>query len=303
MISAPTPDEQRALVQLCTPAGQPGSGRLRYAAAMYFNRAGQLSDDALEVYRICSPLDHEDPAGLLRMRGLAAEVPSMPDLPAELAINLLVDEAGQYLAGLTVPRQAAPGLAEVRAGLARWRNGPVSSRVSASENAVVSEWLAPALAALAPTHPALAFAIAQANPGLSWTTFDGYPVDQVGRDFADGHAYASIIGEDAVIPARDWELGLFLIPPHVLYRDHRHQAPELYAPLTGPHGWRFGPDLPLTILPAHRPVWNDPFVPHLTKVGPVPFLCLYVWTRDVNAGAEILPASDWADLECLRLEA
>jgi hypothetical protein len=97
-------------------------------------------------------------------------------------------------------------------------------------------------------------------------------------------------------------MGLFVIAPQVLYRDHRHRASELYAPLTGPHGWRFGVQRPLRTLPAHRPVWNEPFAPHLTKVGPTPFLCLYAWTRDVNAGAEILPATDWSALETLRLE-
>ena len=83
----------------------------------------------------------------------------------------------------------------------------------------------------------------------------------------------------------------------MLYRDHRHAAPELYVPLTGPHGWRFGPGAPLIVKPAHEPVWNDPCAPHLTKVGPVPFLCLYGWTRDAQSVAEVVPAADWAALE------
>ena len=82
-----------------------------------------------------------------------------------------------------------------------------------------------------------------------------------------------------------------------------HKAPELYAPLTGPHGWRFGPGLPLDIKAAHVPVWNAPQRPHLTKVGPVPFLCIFCWTRDVNDTAVVLPADDWAVLEALRIEA
>ncbi len=106
-----------------------------------------------------------------------------------------------------------------------------------------------------------------------------------------------MVGENAPVAARDFDLGLFLIAPGTLYRDHRHPAPELYAPLTGPHFWRFRPDAPLLPKPAHRPVWNDPLQPHATKVGAVPFLCLFVWTRDVNLPAEVLPASDWPDIE------
>ncbi len=63
------------------------------------------------------------------------------------------------------------------------------------------------------------------------------------------------------------------------------------------------PDRPLVVKPAHRPVWNEPFRPHLTKVGPVPFLALFGWTRDVNDPARVLPATDWPSLEALRLEA
>ena len=296
MTTATSPEDQRALAHLCAPLGQPGSGRLRYAAAMHFNRGGKMSDAALEVYRICSPLDGDDPAALLRARGMEREVPVPQPLSGELAIQILVDEADQYFASLS-----GAGVAETRAGLSVWRGGTVTAG-PATANAVVERWMPEALAELAVTHPALALAIGAARPHLNWLTFDGYPVAEVGTEFATGHAYASIIGEDATIPAVDWDMGIFLISPHVLYRDHKHQAPELYAPLTGPHGWRFGANKSLAIVPAHQPIWNDPFVPHMTKVGPVPLLCLYVWTRDVNAGAVIVPAADWAELETLRLE-
>jgi hypothetical protein len=112
----------------------------------------------------------------------------------------------------------------------------------------------------------------------------------------------SLIGEGAAIPAEDFDLGLFLIAPHVLYRDHAHPAPELYAPLTGPHGWRFGPGTPLTVKAAHEPVWNLPDAPHLTKVGPVPFLCVFGWTKDTHLPARVIPATDWPELEAMRIE-
>ena len=281
------------LDDLATPTGLPGSGRRRYGAAMALHRRGEISDAVLEVYRIASAQDGTDPAVLLADRGL-----SLPDLPVPdttAAIRRLVDEADIYLSTLL-----GPGVAEVRAGIARARDGAV--RPGGGEgNATVAAHLAPALAALAPTHPALAGAIAGAAPHLTWVTYDAYPRAEIGEAFATGHAFASIIGEGGALSARDYDLGLFLIAPHVLYRDHNHAAPELYAPLTGPHGWRFGPGEPLVVKPAHQPVWNDPFRPHCTKVGPVPFLCLFGWTRDVNEVARVLPAPDWPELEALRL--
>lgn len=218
-------------------------------------------------------------------------------MPAEAAVRTLVDAADAYLA-----RHDGPGVADVRAGLTLARQRPFALR-RASANAVVDAHLAPALATLAPDEPQLAGAIADAAPHLSWITYDAYPRDLIGAAFADGHAFGSLVGGGAPLPAEDYDFGLFLIAPHVLYRDHAHRAPELYAPLTGPHGWRFGPGLPLEIMPAHRPVWNDPYRPHLTKVGPVPFLCLFGWTRDVNEAATVVPADDWTALEALRIEA
>lgn len=63
--------EQWALVN--TPLGEPWSGRARYAAAMYFYRRGEMDADTLEVYRICSRLDHQDPLPIIRDRGVGQE--------------------------------------------------------------------------------------------------------------------------------------------------------------------------------------------------------------------------------------
>ncbi|GAB1362198.1 hypothetical protein MASR1M32_14340 [Rhodobacter sp.] len=221
-------------------------------------------------------------------------VPDDPPATAEDLVRALVEEADRYLAGLP-----GPGVTEVRTLIARWRDGPVRLPV-VSPNAVVDRYLTSALEAV-PGQPALTGAIAAAAPHLRWIIYDGYPPQEVGTDFIRSHAFCSLIGEAASIPAQDFDLGIFLIAPHVLYRDHAHPAPELYAPLTGPHGWRFGPDRPLVQKPAHRPVWNPAHQPHLTKVGAVPFLCLFGWTRDVWLPAHMIPASDWPELERLRL--
>lgn len=51
---------------ILTPAGEEWSGRARYAAAMYFYRAGEMSAEVLEIYRICSRIDHEDAVDALK---------------------------------------------------------------------------------------------------------------------------------------------------------------------------------------------------------------------------------------------
>lgn len=63
--------ENWALVN--TPLGQEWSGRARYAAAMYFYRRGEMNAETLEVYRLCSRLDSEDPLKIVRDRGVGRD--------------------------------------------------------------------------------------------------------------------------------------------------------------------------------------------------------------------------------------
>ena len=278
---------------IALPLGRARSGRARYGAAMTLYNAGRLSPQALEIYRTCSLLDAADPAPMLAALNL--EPARIAELTAEMAIRALLAEADRYLATLQ-----SPGVAEVRQGLNRWSQGKVTAKPAA--NTVVDAHLPAALTQIATTRPDLAACIADAAPHLHWITYDLYDPAQIGAVFPKNHAFAALLGADGAIPAQDFDLGLFLIAPHVLYRDHHHLAPELYATLTGPHGWRFGPNRPLVIKPAHVPVWNDPDRPHLTKVGPTPFLALFAWTADVNAAAQVIPATDWPALEALRLD-
>jgi Dimethlysulfonioproprionate lyase len=275
---------------LHAPLGVPGSGRVRYGAAMELWRQGALSAEVLEVYRVTSAHDTRDPLLALREQGLPLPAPA----PEHRPLRALYAAARDYV--LTLDH---PGAAEVRAGLPQ-DPGPQAA-VPFRQNAVVDQWLAPALQHLGADRPHLADAIARAAGHLHWITYLEYPCAEIGEAFVTSHAYASIYGEAAPFAARDFDLGLFLIAPNVLYRDHRHKASELYAPLTGPHGWRFGIGRPLILKPAHQPVWNPSNQPHLTKVGAVPFLCLFVWTKDVADIAQVLPADDWPELEALRL--
>lgn len=276
--------DARALLH--APLGVPGSGRVRYGAAMALYREGQITEAQLEVYREASAHDGRDPAPILAERGL----PPVPGAAAASPLRTLYHAARDYL--LTLHH---PGAADVRAGLPA--DPGAETAVTAQPNPVATTWLDPALHALAPTHPLLAQAIRAAAPHLRWVTYDAYPRALIGDAFATGHAFASIRGEDAPFSATDFDLGLFLIAPRTLYRDHHHAAPELYAPLTGPHDWRFGPGQSLHAKPAHDPVWNPPHRPHLTRTGPTPFLAFFVWTQDVNQTAEVIPADDWPELE------
>lgn len=209
----------------------------------------------------------------------------------ETAIRDLIAEIDAYLG-----RFDGPGIADVRAGIARWKDGPLREveprRIEAVkhvDDALV--WMA------AQGETALADAIRGAMPHLRWLAYDPYPRELIGERYAKNHAVAVIIGGGGFFESDDFDLGLFGFGPATVYRDHHHAAPELYAPMTGPHGWRFSSGAPLDWRPAHQPVWNEAWAPHAFKSGAVPFLCAYGWTRDVAIPAEMIVERDWPALD------
>jgi hypothetical protein len=205
------------------------------------------------------------------------------------AIRMLIDEADHYLA-----RFKGEGIDEVRSGIAKYGHDAVIGNVAPREPSCGH--LDGALFMMNGAD-SLRAAISQARPLFGWKTYDAYPPEFIGARFPVAHAFTALIGGNGFLPADDFELGLFLVAPGTLYRDHRHKAPELYAPLTGPHEWRFAPDTPWQKTPAHEPVWNPPMRIHATLVRDVPFLALYAWTRDINEPSRVVPAKDWQEIE------
>ena len=56
-----TNEDRNQYSLLCEPIGKLKSGYARYGAAMYFYEKGHLTDQMLEIYRICSKFDNQDP--------------------------------------------------------------------------------------------------------------------------------------------------------------------------------------------------------------------------------------------------
>jgi hypothetical protein len=206
----------------------------------------------------------------------------------ELAIRKLVIELCVYLCGMAHQRAK-----EVSHTIQRLAAGPLAE-VDA-RTAVACRYLPSALDAM--EERTLAVAIGSAAPYLKWASYGAYSDEDIGPLFTKGHAFAALVGEDAPFSSADFDAGLFIIAPNIFYRDHHHAAPELYVPLTGPHEWRFGPNDKLVSLPAGHPVWNEPWQPHATRVGSIPFLCIYAWTKDISSPARVISSTDWAQFE------
>lgn len=63
-------EDQYQMARLRAGVGDPGSGAVRYSAAMYFYARGQMPADLLEIYRCCLRQDNEDPIDLAKFKGV-----------------------------------------------------------------------------------------------------------------------------------------------------------------------------------------------------------------------------------------
>lgn len=211
------------------------------------------------------------------------------------ALERLADAIDHHLSGVS---GEAAAIAEVRGALARFRAAAPDRTLAAGSSSPQCGHLDVALALAARQSSATLLAdLRAALPFLTWITYNAYPADEIGPLFPAQHAFASLAAPYDAAYDLDFDLGILLIAPHTLYRDHRHQAAELYLPLTGPTRWRFGIDAAWETRAAGEPVWNPPQNLHATLVGEVPLLCLYAWTRDVQLPAELVPAPDWLAIE------
>ena len=146
----------------------------------------------------------------------------------------------------------------------------------------------------------VADALQNALPQLQWRVDQGIYYDlaaNIGDGYRNGNMHCELIGPNgSAFYHEDFTLGLFLLTPRVLYRDHAHLAPEFYLPLMEPTGWRFG-DGDWQHVPAGTVIWNEPEVSHAIRVYDVPFLSVYSWIRDIHSKCRVVERTDWRELE------
>lgn len=122
-----------------------------------------------------------------------------------------------------------------------------------------------------------------------------------GADLGDGYKkcnlHSLLIGPDACgYHHPDFNLGIFMLGARTLYRDHNHDAPELYLNLSDKTGWRFGAQ-DWQDYPAGSLIWNAAGEPHATRVYDKPFISVFVWLENINSRCNVIHFDDWAEIE------
>ena len=119
----------------------------------------------------------------------------------------------------------------------------------------------------------------------------------VGGSYRNGNMNCILIGsKNGFFHSDKLFMGLFFLQPYTFYRDHDHEASEMYFNLTGPHGFRFDVN-GWSDYQADSIIWNAPWLPHATRVYNIPFLCLFAWIGNLDCLCRVVHAGDWAQLE------
>lgn len=179
------------------------------------------------------------------------------------------------------------GAAEVKARLAVQDLSPAAAVDPQSRRLPATRYFAECVAGSMFLAPDVAAALAGIEEFLHWKQNPNYSDEMMGEGYMDAYAYAEIIGPDGFFPGDDFLLGLLLLGPHRLYRDHRHPAPELYWLLTGPSDWRQDGG-GFVGRAAGQTIWHPPHMSHATRTGGSPLLAVWAWTRDVGTPARLV---------------
>ncbi len=146
----------------------------------------------------------------------------------------------------------------------------------------------------------IAESLKQARQDLVWREDDGqyYPPDaDLGDGYRNCNLHTVLIGPNGCgFEAEDFCLGLFMFGPRTLYRDHAHDAPELYVNLSPRSGWRFS-NPSWQDYEAGSIIWNAPGDIHATRAYGRPFLSIFAWLENIGSGCQVVPFPDWPEIE------
>jgi len=162
---------------------------------------------------------------------------------------------------------------ETDAYLADWPHEP-ERRVVPPSALPVLRWLSSVWVDDAAFAPALVGALCRASPRLQWR--QTYSTQEVPGAFLDNYGWTELLGTCGPLASDRMACGILILGPATLYPRHRHQAEEVYLPLSGTAEWQQGD----AVWRRHRPgtlVHHASDEPHSMRTGETPLLALYLW--------------------------
>jgi hypothetical protein len=133
----------------------------------------------------------------------------------------------------------------------------------------------------------LVAAVCRAARSLAWR--QTYTAKDIDRAFLDNYGWSEIFGGNGPMASERIACGFLLLGPATLYPRHRHEAEEIYLPLSGTASWQQGDAIWRERSPG-TPVHHASNEPHAMRTGTRPLLALYLWlSADLAQKAQLDP--------------
>jgi hypothetical protein len=121
---------------------------------------------------------------------------------------------------------------------------------------------------------ALAEGLARTATSFAWRqTYTNRDLDD---EFLDNYGWSELIGLRGPLCSERLAVGFLMLGAHTLYPRHRHEAEEIYVPLSGTAAWLQGDGIWREKIPG-RLIHHASLEPHAMRTAAEPLLALYLW--------------------------
>jgi hypothetical protein len=161
--------------------------------------------------------------------------------------------------------------------LADWPRASRQRSITASHLPVL-RWLPEIARDAAPFGFDLVAAVYRAAPSLAWR--QTYTAKDLDRAFLDNYGWSEILGGgNGALASERIACGFLILGPSTHYPRHRHEAEEIYLPLSGTAAWQQG-DAGWQDRAPGALIHHASEEPHAMRTGGSPLLALYLWRSD-----------------------
>jgi hypothetical protein len=132
--------------------------------------------------------------------------------------------------------------------------------------------------------PDLVAAVCRAAPSLAWR--QTYTARDLDAAFLDNYGWSEILGGSGPLASEHIACGFLILGPATLYPRHRHEAEEIYLPLSGTAAWQQGDAVWREQAPGTL-IHHAGNEPHSMRTGAAPLLALYLWRGNLAQKARL----------------
>lgn len=120
----------------------------------------------------------------------------------------------------------------------------------------------------------LVTALCRAAPSLAW--HQTYSAEDLDPAFLSNYGWSEILGGNGPLESERMACGFLILGPSTHYPRHRHEAEEMYLPLSGTAAWQQGDGVWRERTPGTS-IHHAADEPHAMRTGHSPLLALYLW--------------------------